>query len=116
MELLGEFMGEDQDKSIWRYFRNHWHDWFPNLGSRSTFVKQSAALYDVKRRVHHHLVVKMGVMSDSIHMVDGFPMPVCEPVCEKARAAHSKCFKGEVDYSYCVSKRRYYYGFEGYPV
>ncbi len=44
MELVGEFMGEDQDKSIWRYFRNHWHDWFPNLGSRSTFVKQSAAL------------------------------------------------------------------------
>jgi hypothetical protein len=112
MELVGEFMGEDQDKGIWRYFRTHWHDWFPNLGSRSTFVKQSAALYDVKRRVHHHLVVKMGAVGDSIHMVDGFPMPVCE----KARAAHSKCFKGEADYSYCASKRQYYYGFEGYIV
>ena len=70
MELVGEFMGEDQDKSIWRYFRTHWHDWFPNLGSRSTFVKQSAALCNVKRRVHHHLVVKMGAVGDSIHMVD----------------------------------------------
>ncbi len=71
MELVGEFMGKDQDKSIWRYFRNHWHDWFPNLGSRSNFVKQSTLLYEVKRLVHHHLVVKMGAVSDSIHMVDG---------------------------------------------
>ena len=25
MEIVGEFMGKDQDKGIWRYFRNHWH-------------------------------------------------------------------------------------------
>jgi hypothetical protein len=30
MEIVGEFMGKDQDKGIWRYFRNHWHDWFPH--------------------------------------------------------------------------------------
>jgi len=23
MEIVGEFMGKDQDKGIWRYFRNH---------------------------------------------------------------------------------------------
>lgn len=36
MELVGEFMGKDQDTGIWRYFRNSWHDWFPN------FVNQHA--------------------------------------------------------------------------
>jgi len=29
MEIVGEFMGKDCDKTIWRYFRNHWHPWFP---------------------------------------------------------------------------------------
>ncbi len=110
MELVGEFMGKDQDTSIWRYFRNSWHDWFPNLGSRSNFVKQSALLSDAKRRIHHWLVTKMGALDDDIHMVDGFPMPVCEI----SRSAHSKCFKGEAGYGYCASKDKKYYGFEGY--
>jgi len=35
MEMVGEFMGKDQDKSIWRYFHNHWYSWFPCLGSRA---------------------------------------------------------------------------------
>lgn len=110
MELVGEFMGKDQDTSIWRYFRNSWHDWFPNLGSRSNFVKQSALLSDAKRRIHHWLVTEMGALDDDIHMVDGFPMPVCE----MSRSARSKCFKGEAGYGYCASKDKKYYGFEGY--
>ena len=110
MELVGEFMGKDQDTSIWRYFRNNWHDWFPNLGSRSNFVKQSTLLSDAKRRIHHWLVTEMGALDDDIHIVDGFPMPVCE----MSRSAHSKCFKGEANYGYCASKDKKYYGFEGY--
>jgi hypothetical protein len=35
MEIVGEFMGKDTDKGLWRYFHNHWHHWFPNLGSRA---------------------------------------------------------------------------------
>jgi hypothetical protein len=42
MEIVGEFMGKDHDQGIWRYFRNHWHGWFPNLGSRANFAKQNA--------------------------------------------------------------------------
>ncbi|MDD1608482.1 MAG: hypothetical protein LUQ18_08300, partial [Methylococcaceae bacterium] len=40
-----------KDKSLWRYFRNHWHDWFPNLGSRANFVKQSANLWLLKEQI-----------------------------------------------------------------
>ena len=42
MEIVGEFQSIDTDKGIWRYFRNHWHEWFPRLGSRSQFAKQAA--------------------------------------------------------------------------
>ena len=28
-ESVGEFMGKDSDKGIWRYFRNHWHGCSP---------------------------------------------------------------------------------------
>ena len=41
MELVGEFLGIDTDQGIWRYFRCHWREWFPQLGSRSQFAKQA---------------------------------------------------------------------------
>ncbi len=112
MEIVGEFMGIDQDKSIWRYFRNHWHNWFPNLGSRSTFVKQSANLCLLKQEMLKYLSERLGAVEDEIHMIDGFPMPVCKIT----RATKSKCFQGEAGYSYCAAKDEKYYGFEGHVV
>ena len=29
MEVVGEFLGMDEDKTIYTYFRRHWADWFP---------------------------------------------------------------------------------------
>ncbi|PPD40709.1 MAG: IS982 family transposase, partial [Methylobacter sp.] len=75
MEIVGEFMGKGQDKGIWRYFRNHWHGWFPNLGSRANFAKQCANLWGLKRRIQDHLAWQTGAMGDTAHLVDGFPMP-----------------------------------------
>lgn len=112
MEIVGEFMGKDQDKGIWRYFRNHWHDWFPTLGSRSTFVKQSANLWALKEQVQQYLAESMKAIEDSIHMVDGFPLPVCKI----SRAATSQCFQGEAAYGYCAAKDEHYYGFEGHLI
>jgi hypothetical protein len=112
MEIVGEFMGKDCDKTIWRYFRNHWHTWFPNLGSRSNFVKQSANLWLVKKEIQQYLVRKMGALADSVHMSDGFPMPVCTIT----RASRNRSFLGETAYGYCASKDEHYYGFEGHLV
>jgi hypothetical protein len=37
MEVLGEFLGMDQDKKIWSYFRRHWSAFFPaDLGTDLT--------------------------------------------------------------------------------
>jgi hypothetical protein len=110
MEIVGEFMGKDQDKSLWRYFHNHWHSWFPNLGSRANFVKQSANIWQLKQRVQYYLVEKMNAHNTPVHLVDGFPMPVCKIT----RAARSHCFKGEAGYGYCAAKDEKYYGFEGH--
>jgi hypothetical protein len=110
MEIVGEFMGKDQDKSLWRYFRSHWHDWFPSLGSRSNFAKQSANLWLLKEQIMKRLAQQMGSYDDSIHIIDGFPIAVCQIT----RAAKSHCFRGEAGYSYCAAKKDKYYGFEGH--
>lgn len=109
MEIVGEFLSIDTDKGIWRYFHNHWHNFFPALGSRANFVKQASNLWKVKQLVLQRLINKLGAIDDNIHIVDGLPMPVCQ----FARAHISVCFKGEAQYGYCATKKQTYYGFHG---
>lgn len=50
IEIVGEFLGLDTDKAIFRYFRRHYGEWFPAIGwiHRTTFCRQSANLWKVK--------------------------------------------------------------------
>ncbi|MEY3289900.1 MAG: hypothetical protein RLZZ419_2142 [Pseudomonadota bacterium] len=109
MEIIGEFLGKDQDKGIWEYFRDHWHSWFPHFVSRANFAKHCANLWAIKKSIQEYLSKKLNGYSDSIHLADGFPMPVC-----RITRAQSQCFKGEAGYGYCAAKDEIYYGFEGH--
>jgi len=110
MEVVGEFLGIDTDKGIWEYVRCHWSHFFPGLGCRTTFVRQAANLWYWKMRLQNSLARKLGAFADDIHLVDGFPIPVC---CFK-RAFFSKVFRGDATYGYCAAKDETYYGFHGH--
>jgi len=58
------------------------------------------------------LVRHMGSYDESIHIIDGFPMPVCQIT----RAAKSRCFQRKAGYSYCAAKDDKYYGFEDHII
>lgn len=109
MELVGEFLSIDTDKGIWQYFRSHWQSWFPKLGSRSNFAKQVSQLCQIKQVILQRITTRLGAFSDTIHLVDGFPIPVCH----FARAPRCACFKGEAEYGHCAAKKQTYYGFRG---
>jgi hypothetical protein len=109
MEIVAEFLGIDTDKGAWEYFRDHWSNWFPGLGSRANFAKQAANLWSVKQQLQQELARELGAFSDKLHLSDGFPMLVCQ----FKRAYFSKVFKGEASYGYCASKDEKYYGFKG---
>jgi hypothetical protein len=109
MDIVGEFLGHDTDTSIWRYFKNHWQAWFPGLGSRVNYAKQSANLWRIKQNIQTSLASQAGALSDGLHMADGLPMPVCH----FKRAGFSQVFRGTAAYGYCASKSETYYGFKG---
>ena len=110
MEVVGEFLGMDKDKEIHSYFKEHWRHFFPKIGDRSAFARQSANLWRVKSYIHKYLAKELGAFTDDIHIVDGFPMPLCN----FRRAHFSKLFKGEADYGHCAAKNQTYYGFKGH--
>ena len=109
MEIIGEFLGIDTDKGIWQYFSQHWKPWFPQLGSRANFARQTSNLWQLKQRIQHELARDMGAFSDLLHMSDGFPMPSCH----FKRAYFSPLFEEEAAYGYCASKDEKYFGFKG---
>jgi hypothetical protein len=110
MEVVGEFLGKDADKSIWEYFCSHWAHLFPNIPARTNFVRQSANLHIIKQKLQENLAITLGALRDSLHLIDGFPMPVCK----FARAHFSHIFKGDAAYGYCATKKERYYGFHGH--
>ncbi len=110
LEVVGEFLGLDADVQIWRFARRHWRAWFPGLGSRTAFAKQAANLWVPKQRLHQRLIAQLGAVADPIHLVDGFPLPICVIT----RAPRCRVFAGEADHGYCAAKQEYYYGFHGH--
>lgn len=112
MEIVGEFLGKDCDKTIWEYFKRHWMHFFPKIPDRSTFVRQAANLHVVKRMLQERLSLALGSYADSLHLIDGLPMPVCK----FARAYFSRFCQGDAAYGYCAAKKERYYGFRGHIV
>jgi hypothetical protein len=110
MEVIGEFLGFSTDKGIWTYFCHHWRDWFPGLGSRANFAKQAANLWVVKQKLQEKLAILLGAFDRPVHIIDGFPLPVCG----FKRAKGCANFKGQADYGYCAAKNETYYGFKGH--
>lgn len=112
MEVVGEALGYDDDKNLWRYFKTHWRHLFPKIPERTTFVRQAANLHELKHLLQTRIAAELGGYADRLHIIDGLPMPVCK----FARAAFSRIFKENAAYGYCASKQETYYGFHGHVV
>jgi hypothetical protein len=109
METVGEFLGMDAEKQIWHYFRRHWLPWFPMLGSRSSFVRQAANVWYLKQLLQEKLADSLGAYGAPVHIIDGFPLPVCH----LARAKRCRTFRDVSAKGYCAAKDAYYWGLHG---
>lgn len=111
IEVVGEYLKLDKDLGLWKYFKNNKFYLFAKLGSRPNFVKQSSNLWKVKHLLHAELIEKY-FGHTGIHIIDGFPMPICNYV----RAYKCRSFKNEAGYGYCSAKDEKYYGFKGHII
>lgn len=111
IEIVGEFLGIDTDSGLYRYFRRHFGDWFPELRSihRTTFVRQAANLWAVKRAFWQTLIQHIP-QDGLITVIDSFPVPVCR----FARAPRCQSFKGLAAFGHDEVARQTYYGFRAH--
>ena len=108
MEVVGEFLGMDQDVAIYRYFRRHHPGWFPTLlrVHRTTFVRQAANLWVVKERLWRVLLDRVP-HDPALSFVDSVPVPVCR----FGRAYTCARFRGQAAFGRDTGSKATIYGF-----
>lgn len=70
--IVGEYLGLGSDKQIWAYFKRHWQNWFPGLGCRTSFTRQSANLLAVMDQLQQVLSERICGNTDFSLMVFPF--------------------------------------------
>lgn len=86
MEIVGEFLGMDEDKHVHLYFKRHYSHYFPKLREvhRTTFARQAANLWVMKERLWQHLLESELMVGgdeqgeEPLLVIDSFPIPVCK--------------------------------------
>jgi hypothetical protein len=108
IEVVGEFLGIDEDTGLFAYFRHHYAHFFPNLRRvhRTTFSRQAANLWKAKERLWQ------GLLAETPHeptfaLADSFPLPACS----FARAYRCSRFKGEAAFGKDTLLKQTFYGF-----
>ena len=109
IEICGEFFKIHEDTEIYNYFRRHYLAFFPNLPSRTTFVRQSANLWQAKVMCQSLLVNISEQNADSVQSIDTLPLPVCTYTRGGFR---DKRFPMVAQFGHCAAKKMDYYGFK----
>ncbi len=108
LEVCGEYFKLHTDQDLFDYFHCHYRHFFPQLKERTSFVRQAAALWQVKSFIQKRLVQRSGAAQDPVQAIDTLPLPVCQWV----RGCRDRCFVTEADYGFCAAKQMPFYGFK----
>ena len=107
IEVVGEFLGLDEDTELFAYFRRHYVHFFPNLlrVHRTTFTRQAANLWKVKELLWRELLTRVP-HDPTFAICDSMPLPVCL----FARAHRCSRFKGEAAFGKDTLLKQTFYG------
>lgn len=108
MEVVGEYLKLDQDRTLYTYFRQHHGALFPTLAhvDRTTFVRQAANLWRVKQHLWQQLLGQIPY-DPRLSLVDSFPVPVCR----FGRAPRCRRFRGLAAFGRDTGAGATFYGF-----
>ncbi|HEV2461154.1 MAG TPA: IS982 family transposase [Ktedonobacterales bacterium] len=107
MEVVGEYLGLEQDSALFAYFRRHYAHFFPALRTlhRTTFVRQATNLWWLKEQLWQR-VLDWIPHDPAFAILDSLPLPVCQ----FARAYRCRRFRGTAAFGKDTLVRQTFYG------
>jgi hypothetical protein len=100
-------LGIDTDQGLYTYFRRNYQQWFPALNKvhRTTFCRQAANLWAVKKMLWKHLLGWIRFDPD-VSLIDSFPVPTCR----FARGYRCRRLAEESAFGYDKMAKQTFYG------
>ncbi len=111
IELVGEFLRMNTYEAIFRYFREHYGEWFPALREvhrTTSFARQSANPWKVKESIWQELL-SSAPHDPTFALCDS--MPSFATACLFARAYRCRRFRGEAAFGKDTLLKQTFYGF-----
>jgi hypothetical protein len=107
IEVVGEYLGLDQDRQMFDYFRRHFAHFFPTLRRvhRTTFTRQAANLWCVKARLWQQLLTET-LWNRELSLIDSSPVAVCR----FARAAWCRRLREVSAFGFDEMAKQTFYG------
>ena len=114
LEIIGAYLGLEQDQAIYDYFSRHYAHFFPGLTKvhRTTFTRQATNLSQIKERLWQQWLHDTPHQSE-LGLIDSLPLPACR----FARATFCRRFRYEdasqlrAAYGYDHVARQTFWGF-----
>jgi len=106
--LFGHLNGLYQKKAIYRFTRNYWADWFPDLPSYQAFNRRlnllESAFHSIGATLLDTLAVSQAAEID--HLIDSMPVMLASgSFSRRARVARDLANSG-----YCAAKKLHFHG------
>lgn len=106
--LFGHLNGLFQKKAIYRFLRNYWAAWFPNLPTYQAFCRRlnnlESSFQIISRELLNWLSAEQSLETD--YLVDSFPIMLAKAgFARRARVAREFAALG-----YCAAKRLHFHG------
>lgn len=107
MELVGEFLGIDQDSAILAYFQHHHQALFPKITliHRTTFTRQASNLWAAKEALWPRAVAELPC-DPTLALIDSIPVPICR----LAHAPRCRRLRAEAAFGRDATSRSFFYG------
>lgn len=114
IEVIGAYLGLQNDSAIYHYFVRHYASFFPALPRvhRTTFTRQAANLSSLKEQLWQQWL-KDTVYEHHLGLVDSLPLPVCRfaraPFCRRFRYEDAQGLRATYGHDHVA--RQTYWGF-----
>jgi hypothetical protein len=114
IEVIGAYLGLEQDSALHAYFVRHYSHFFPALRRlhRTSFTRQAANLCHFKEHLWQHFVAQTAHQHD-FGLLDSMPLPVCRfaraTFCHRFRSADVQGLQASYGYDHVA--RQTYWGF-----
>lgn len=110
IEIVGQLAKKDSQSAWYRYVRKNYLCLFPQLCSRTRYVRRVFQLQKLTEYFQQNLCTMLAANYSKHLLIDSFPIELCN--MQRLKNSSQPFESYGANYGYCAAKKLHYYGFK----